>query len=300
VLIHTRCPLDDTDDADVEVYPANFQLEQLDPSIFSARRLPDRIHYRMVRNTRTGCLRADPVLDDDTLLALYRASKVTYEPVTEFTATTYLHYFRRVLPQLSDRRGILEIGCGNGFFLDQLTPFAFERVCGVEPSEEAVAKAAPSVRPGIVPGVLQVDTFPPDSFSLVCGFQVLDHLARPNEVLQLCKRVLAPGGVTLWICHDIGAWTARLLGRACPMIDIEHTVLYDRLTIRQLFERNGFEVLEVGGVRNGYPLGYWSRLAPLPRQLKSVALRFLAATGLGRWNLSMNLGNMYLTARKGL
>jgi len=298
MLIHTRCPLDDSDDADVEVYPANFEPAQLDPEIFSARRLPDRIHYRMVRNRRNGCLRADPILDEDTLLGFYRASKMTYEPVIEFTVATYLQHFRKVVPLLPDRRGVLEIGCGSGFFLERLAPFHFDRLAGVEPSAEAVSKASPLLRLSIVQGVLAPETFPADTFSLVCGFQVLDHLARPNQVLQRCKRVLGPGGIMLWICHDIGFLLARLLGRSCPMIDIEHTVLYDRRTIRRLFELNGFEVLEVGGVANGYPLSYWTNLAPFHGLLKKTLQRLLGATGLGRLPIRANLGNMYLVARK--
>jgi hypothetical protein len=105
--IHTYCPIDGTDDADVEVYPANWEISQLDPSIFSARRAPDRIHYRLVRNTRTGCLRADPVLDEQTVLSLYRRSDVTYEGIREYAAETYLGGLKRASPLLPDRRGAL-------------------------------------------------------------------------------------------------------------------------------------------------------------------------------------------------
>jgi hypothetical protein len=99
-----------------------------------------------------------------------------------------------------------------------------------------------------------------------------------------------------WICHDVGSPLARLLGERCPIIDIEHVVLYDKKTIVQLFARNGFEVIDVFGVRNAYPLSYWLHLAPLPR--KQLALRFVQASGLGRWQVRANLGNMGIIARK--
>jgi len=251
-----------------------------------------------VRNRRTGCLRADPILDEETLVSLYRASAVTYEAVAGYTVATYMRYLDRVLPLLPDRRGVLEIGCGHGFFLEKLVPLGFERLAGIEPSREAVAKAPAAIGPGLVCGTLGPDTFSPDSFSLVCGFQVLDHLARPNEVLQACRRVLVPDGVTFWICHDVGALVPRLLGRVCPIIDIEHTVLYDRRTIRRLFERNGFKVLAVGGVRNRYPLSYWARLAPLPRRVKQAMVYTLTLGFWRRWTLTANLGNLYLVALK--
>lgn len=297
MLIHTFCPIDGSDD-DVEVYPANWDVSQIDADRFSPRRLPDRIHYRMVRNRKSGCLRADPILDENTIIKLYGASKVTYDDVAAYTGATYLRYLQRVLPHLVDRRGVLEIGCGHGFFLEKLLPLGFAQVRGVEPSLEAVAKTPETVRPGIVTGVLEKDTFAPESFSLVCGFQVLDHLTDPNAVLQHCKRVLVDGGIMFWICHDTGAWVPNLLGESSPMVDIEHVVLYDRRTLRLLFDKNGFEGVEIFGVSNDYPVEYWARLAPMPGWLKRWVLGSLKCTRLGRIRLRANFGNQGIIARK--
>ena len=101
-----------------------------------------------------------------------------------------------------------------------------------------------------------------------------------------------------WICHDIGSPIARLLGESCPMIDIEHVVLYDRRTIRMLFENAGFQTLKVFGVSNRYPLEYWATLAPLSCALKSWLLRLLRATRLGRIPITANFGNLGIFARK--
>ncbi len=299
MLVHTKCPLDGTDDADVEVFPANWDPAQVDTAVFSARRMPDRLHYRMVRNRRTGCLRADPILDEDTILNLYRGSKVTYESLADYTGATYARYLKsRVLPVLADRRGALEIGCGHGFFLKALHAAGFQMVRGVEPSEDAMAKAPAEIRPEIVLGYLKEETFPANSFSLVCGFQVLDHLVQPNEVLQMAYRMLAPGGVMYWICHDIRSWPARLLGRRCPMLDIEHVVLYDQQTIRKLFEKNGFAVEDVFRVWDRYPADYWAHLAPLPQGLKGMMRGMMDGLGLGRVPLSVCFGNQCIIARK--
>jgi SAM-dependent methyltransferase len=298
MLIHTRCPIDGTDDADIEIFPATVDLSKISSDTFSARRMPDRVHYRMVRNTRTGCLRADPVLDPDTVMALYRASRVALPAVAEQAAATYRRYLERVLPVLPDRRGVLEVGCGHGAFLHHLRALDFERVAGVEVSADAVHQAHPEVRPLIRPSPLTRDLFPPAAFSLICGFQVLDHLTEPAEVLKICSELLAPNGVMFWICHDMGSPLARLLGERCPAIDVEHPVLYDRNSVRLLCSQNGLEVVEVFGVWNSYPLDYWFHLAPLPRLLKRPLLAFLKASRLGRWHLKANFGNMGVVVRK--
>jgi SAM-dependent methyltransferase len=297
-LVHTRCPIDGTDDADVEVYPASFQAEDLNPGAFSARRTPDRVHYRMVRNLRTGCLRADPVLDDASLRRLYADSAVDCRQTWESAARTYRRYLDRALPRLPDRRGLLEIGCGHGPFLRLARDLGFARVDGAEPSVQAVAALPSGLGARVHRGFFETGIYPENAFSLVCGFHVLDHLADPNRCLQAVREVLVQDGVVFMICHDIGAPAARLLGRRCPMIDIEHPVLYDRRTVTGLFEKNGFVVLDQFGVRNTYPLSYWLRLAPLPGTLKGAALALCTTSGLGRMPLTVNFGNMGVIARK--
>jgi SAM-dependent methyltransferase len=298
MLIRTKCPIDDSNDSDIEVYPANFDLEQLTPEVFSARRTPDRLHYRMVRNTRTGCLRADPVLDMDSILALYNASKVTEQSVAGLAAETYARYLPKALARVPDKRGAIEIGCGHGVFLPKLLDAGFERVVGVEPSADAVEKAEPRVRACISRAPLRRGSYEPDSFSLACGFQVLDHLSDPNEVLSAAYESLVAGGVAYWICHDVGSLFARFLGERCPIVDVEHVVLYDKKTIAKLFERNGFKTVEVFGVHNYYPLEYWAHLAPLPAPLKQIAFSILKMTGMGRLRIDVNFGNMGIIARK--
>lgn len=297
-MIRTKCPLGGPEEADKEIYPANFDPEQLTSDVFSARRTPDRLHYRMVRNEKTNCLRADPILDDQTLLSLYETSRLQEEEIWEQAAETYFRYAKHVWPLIKDYRGILEIGCGNGAFLHKIADKGFKKTAGVEPSQASIAQADPAVKDHIKQGFFKKGIFTENSFSLICGFQVLDHMAEPNDVLSACYEQLTSGGLTYWICHDIGSPIARLLGRSSPMIDVEHIVLYNRQTLRALFEQNNFEVIRIFGVYNSYPLGYWYNMAPLPKVLKSFGLNFLKFTRLGRMKLKANFGNMGIIARK--
>ena len=209
-----------------------------------------------------------------------------------------MSYLQRALSLLPDRRGALEVGCGHGFFLERLQGVGFAAVKGIEPSADAVAKAGPSVKGHIVGRPFGPGLFAAESFSLVCGFQVLDHLIGPNETLQTCREILAPGGVMYWICHDAGSAFARALGERCPMVDIQHVVLYDRRTLVRLFQRNGFDVVSVFGVSNRYPLSYWATLVPMPQGPKEVLLGFLDKSRLGRLPFRANFGNMGIVAVK--
>lgn len=302
-MIATTCAVCETDAADREVYPDTLCENAATSERFSARRTPDRVHYRMVRCEKCGLLRSNPILSDEELAKLYHDSALTYEEESGFARRTYGKYLLRCLGALPAgvtpaSARLLEIGCGNGFFLEQALASGFQDVTGVEPGREAVEMASPLVRDRIVNDIVRDGLFPPECFDVICGFQVFDHLAHPNAVLKTCLDTLRPGGLALFINHDVGAWTNRLLGTRSPVIDIEHIYLFDTQTMPRIFEKNGFEVLDVFAVENSYPLHYWMKMAPLPTRWKEKVLPTLKHTGIGRIELSWKAGNLGLLARK--
>ena len=295
----TCCPICETNRFDRQVYAMNFDPQNLNGEIFSARRLPDRLHYRMVRCQQCGVLRSDPILPPSELARLYASSKFTYAAEADFARKTYAQYLRRALPLVRSRQRLLEIGCGNGFFLCEARQLGFQEVWGVEPSADAIGQAAEEVRETIRSGLYCRDTFPANHFDIACAFQVLDHAPAPGALLDACLEDLKPGGVALFINHDCGALSARIMGEASPIIDVEHTALFDKRTMRRLFEKHGFHVHDVFSVRNTYPLSYWAKLSPLPAALKSALLALLEATPAGRIPLTVSAGNLGLIATKG-
>ena len=272
------------DNAD-EVYPSSFRADDLNPDIFSARRRPDRIHYRIVRCRDCGLLRSDPVADASLLNRLYERSSFDYGAEVENLRLTYRKYLAKVPHQ---HGSLLEIGCGNGFVLQEASALGYSEVAGVEPSRDAVGRAATDIRRRIVCGTMRPGLFGAGQFDTVAMFQVLDHLPEPAEVVRECLRVLKPGGHLLCLQHDAGAWSARLLGERSPIFDIEHTYLYNRTTLPRLVGAVGFETLNCRAVWNRYSLTYLAHLAGL--QLPSWA----------RLPLWAPLGNFYLIARKPL
>ena len=294
----TLCPICQTDAFDDEVYPMSFRPEDIDELVFSARRMPDRLHYRMVRCTRCGLLRSNPVFSTEALSALYQASKFTYGTEAIYATSTYARYLDRALGKVRERGALLEIGCGNGLFLEAALERGFRTVDGVDPSQASVDAAPANVRGQIRVGLYDRATFSPESFDVVCAFQVLDHAPDPREVAEAAWANLKRGGVALFINHDAGALSARLLGRRSPIVDVEHTALYDKKTMRLLFERAGFTVEEVFSVANTYPAAYWAKMLPLPDPLKKPLLGALDRTRVGRVPVRLRAGNLGIIAAK--
>jgi SAM-dependent methyltransferase len=280
-----------------EVYPANLDPAAFTAEVFSARRLPDQLHYRIVRCRRCGLVRSDPVLSADALAELYKDSTFDYGEELEGLRATYGAALDRAASYLDSRRGLLDVGCGSGFVLELARERGWSDVHGVEPSGDAIAKAAPGIGPLIVQSMMRAGLFEAGSLSAVTLFQVLDHMPDPLGMLRDCRAILRPGGVILALNHNVTALSARVLGEKSPIIDVEHTYLYSPETMRRLFTEAGFEVLSVGPVRNTYSISYLTQLVPLPRAFKQSVLPRIRRTAIGRVRLTVPLGNLCLIAR---
>jgi SAM-dependent methyltransferase len=297
-LYPTRCAICGTAENSTQLYPANFSADDFTPAVFSARRLPDRIHYQMVRCNTCGLVRSDPVADSGLVAQLYHQSTFDYEGEVDNIIRTYGGYLERLNRYGAGKQSFLEIGCGNGFFLEQARSLGYRDVRGVEPSRAAIDSAPPEVGQGIVCDIMRPGIFPEASFDAICLFQVLDHIFDPVSLLETCLQILRPGGLLLCLNHNVEAVSARILGERSPIIDIEHTYLYSPPTIARLLEKIGFQTKETGSARNYYSLNYVMRLVPLPSPLKKAVLAVFDSTPLGRLPLRVPLGNLYIIAQR--
>ena len=297
-LSATQCPICHTADHAVELYPAKLSDEAFNPVTFSARRLPDRVHYRIVRCTACGLVRSDPVADPRIQAELYAKAGFDYGEQVDNLRATYGRYLQKLDALGVKKHALLEIGGGNGFVLQEALARGYAEVTGVEPSEAAIASADPAIRPYMICDLMRPGLFAADRFDVVCMFQTFDHITDPAALLDECLRVLRPGGFLLCLNHNVEAISARLLGERSPIVDVEHPFLYSPKTMARVAAAHGFTVAEVGPARNRVTLRYLAWLAPLPGGIKRRALAWLKNVPIGRLTLSVPIGNLYFIARK--
>lgn len=296
-LIPSRCAICATFGHAQERYPARFDPAALDPVLFSARRSPDGVHFRIVRCDTCGLMRSDPVASPGTLAALYARSTFDEAEVPNLRRS-YGRYLARLDRHGARKGALLEIGSGSGFFLAESVARGYRRAVGVEPSIAASGRAAVDQRIEVVSDIMRPGLFAPGSFDVICAFQTLDHLPDPAAVLAECFTTLAPGGLLLALNHDAGAWSARSLGERSPIIDIEHTYLYDRRTMRRVIAERGFDILEIGRALNLVSVRHLAHLLPARGPVGRAVRRWLGRGALGKVSLWLPLGNMFIIARR--
>lgn len=280
------------------LYKSTFSEKRISPKIYSARRAPDRIHYQLNKCENCNLIFSSPIFSKEKIAKLYAESYLSYPEQINFATGTYMKLFENILPKLNGDPSILEIGCGNGFFLKALKKRGVNKLFGVEPSKKMVKDLLSCSKIMVKRSIFKKGLFPNSTFDVVCCFHTLDHVIHPSLLVKETYKVLKKGGLALFVIHDTGAFSVKLLGERSPIFDIEHIYLFNKENIASLFRNNGFNIIEVSDLKNTYPLAYWIKMGSLPRLLKTTVGKFPGLSKLGGLPFSLKGGNMYILARK--
>lgn len=299
-LVDTKCAICGCLQDHTVIYKQNFNESDFNINIFSARRIPDRIHYQIVRCNKDNLIRSNPVLEDCSVYALYKKSKFTYEEETKNLSASYLSVLRPVLRFLSKEAKVLEIGCGNGFLLKGLHDAGYKNVFGIEPSIDAVKQSDRIIRDKITTDILRADTFKSNTFDLICFFQLFDHIPDPGNFLKICYNFLTPGGFIVALNHDVESLQSRILRERSPIIDIEHFNFFSKETMRAIFSRNNFLPIKIYSPIDTISLRNIIRYSILPIQLKTKLLSLKSGPlhSILKQKIRIILGNICLIATK--
>ena len=216
--------------------------------------------YDVIDCAVCGFRHALPLPDPAELERTYREAYYTQEKPTflayagedqdwaELAQRDRLESFERLLP--SDRRRLLDIGCGPGYFLKTAKERGW-RVLGIEPSRQAAAHAR-GLGLEVVEDFFNAQTAPGlGRFDAVHLNNVLEHVPNPLAVVGLARDLLTPGGLLcLNVPNDFTAFQESARGALCLpewwVAPPHHLNYFDFDSLSHLVTRLGFAVAERG------------------------------------------------------
>jgi 2-polyprenyl-3-methyl-5-hydroxy-6-metoxy-1,4-benzoquinol methylase len=101
------------------------------------------------------------------------------------------------LQDIKPEARVLEVGCGFGDFVEQVHLQRDADVMGIELNAAAVDIAREKGRRVELASIEEIAVREPESYDVVCHFEVLEHVVNPLAFLQDCVRCLKAGGKLL-------------------------------------------------------------------------------------------------------
>ena len=134
---------------------------------------------------------------------------------------------------------LLDVGCGNGLFLQIAKDLGY-KVYGLEPDSDA-AEQARGAGFDIVQGSLPNSGLSRSQFDHVTLNHVFEHLHRPREAAAELHALLKPGG-RLWLSQpNLGAAGLQIFGKYWRGLESpRHLSLYTAESLKALLEKIGF------------------------------------------------------------
>jgi 2-polyprenyl-3-methyl-5-hydroxy-6-metoxy-1,4-benzoquinol methylase len=200
-------------------------------------------------------------------------------------------YIKKYLPEGGT---VLDVGCGVGNLLTELSSDRRYELSGVEFSSSAAEKA---VEKGfsVTCGDLLSAHYAPHSFNAVVLLYVLEHVYNPREILDEANRLLKPGGFLflavpnyryLRIAFD-NPLSRYFLKEKASLHAEEHLQNFTPVTVEKMLEMARFEVVRQ---ELAAPLNTGSSMVKCFKQCMYAALKILFLFG-------FNAGGIHIIAK---
>jgi SAM-dependent methyltransferase len=194
---------------------------------------------------------ADLQLSDEQLRQLY--DQTLFHQGNFFDYAADQKYFKRnfqlrfkALRKFLDKdrhRRLLEIGSAYGFFLD-MARNEFSEVLGIDLTDEGVTHTREQLKLPAVQGDFLQHDFGDSRFDVVCMWDTIEHLRRPDLYVEKIASLTEPGALLAVTTGDVQSLVARMRGAKWRMIiPPVHLHFFSKDTLTRLLKTHGFDVV---------------------------------------------------------
>ena len=171
---------------------------------------------------------------------IYAYENNFYSPITK---QRYIELLTTFEPYRKNNK-ILDVGCGNGFFLETAKEKGWE-VYGTEFSEKAIEVLK---QKGIksFEGELKLENFKAQMFDVITSFEVVEHINNPKEEINKFYNILRTGGLLYITTPNFNSISRNLLKEKWNIIGYpEHLTYYTPKTLKKLLIENNFKKVKI-------------------------------------------------------
>jgi 2-polyprenyl-3-methyl-5-hydroxy-6-metoxy-1,4-benzoquinol methylase len=166
---------------------------------------------------------------------------------------TFARLVTKISPDIRNAHRMLEIGCGNGYFLAEAKRLRELKLTALEMSDQSAEKARVHCADVRVGGL---DALGPDErFDVIIALQVIEHIYDPDGFVTALKEHLNEGGTLILTTPDCNSPLRFLLGRRWPSYKTpEHVTYFRRSDLKRLLLKNGFSSAQTESFPHAFSL----------------------------------------------
>jgi SAM-dependent methyltransferase len=217
------------------------------------KRLFEKQGFTFVRCADCRLVFVNPQVRENVVLSEYRTAETNDLWFDVLTSERQLaldrEKFADILDLLEPYKGegrLLDVGCSIGLFLDLARSRGWDGV-GIEFAPRALAYAREQYGLEVLDVPLEEAGFEDESFDAVGLLSVLEHTNEPRRMLGDVARVLRPGGAVYVVVPNVESLACRVLHERARTFDgRNHLVYFSPATLRDCFDRSGFDVPYLG------------------------------------------------------
>ncbi len=197
----------------------------------------------LVKCKSCGMVFCEPVPSVEELNAYYKTYAYENNFYSPITKQRYLELLE-VFEKYRKTNKILDIGCGNGFFLETAKEQGWD-VYGTEYSEKAIEiiqqKGIKSIK-----GELNINDFNNDMFDVITSFEVIEHINNHIDEIKKIKTLLRVGGAFYITTPNFNSLSRYLLKEKWNIIGYpEHLAYFTSKTLNKLLTDNNFKKIYI-------------------------------------------------------
>jgi SAM-dependent methyltransferase len=152
---------------------------------------------------------------------------------------------RDVIARHKKGGAILDIGCSSGAFLGTMRGGSW-KLYGIDMEASTAEKARAATGAEVFVGDALDAPFPAESFDVITGFDLLEHVYHPRQFLAKVLEWLKPGGIVYFGLPNIDSWEARMLGTYWYGLELpRHLSFFSPRSLRHVLTSLGFQEISL-------------------------------------------------------